>query len=128
LACSANSRVVGPAFAVTADGSALVDRDDVEVQMEHRLSGRRLVELHDPDAVRPQRRLRRPPAAVHRDGGGQRRRIGVEQVARRAFGMTSRCPFDCGKMSMIASTCVVLEHLVAGISPADHLAKRLSGS
>ena len=70
------------AMAVAPDLDALINGDQMEVQVEHRLPSRRLIVLHQPHTVRAGRRFHRPgqPRQLRRDFD-QRVRIGIEQIA-----------------------------------------------
>ena len=84
---------------------ALMARDDVEMQVEDRLTGGRLVELDDGDAVGVEGLLGGDGESSARPGSAwtappDRRRAGC---ANGVFGMTSVCPVACGITSMKAS-------------------------
>ncbi|MNT81029.1 hypothetical protein D3C72_2205750 [compost metagenome] len=67
---------------MSPQGDTLIDRNDVEVQVEHRLAGRRFVELGETDAVSAGGLLHRSGDLLHQwDHRSQSRRIGIEQVA-----------------------------------------------
>src|SRR5215217_5720737 len=74
--------IVSFASAMGAERHAFIGRDDVEMQVEHGLPGRRFVELSQPDTVSASRLLHRPRHFLHqRHNRSQRCRVGIKQVA-----------------------------------------------
>ncbi len=79
--------LIGLALAVAPDFDALIDRDQMEMQVEYRLAGRRLIVLHHPHAVGTGGRLLAPgqPWQLRRHLG-QRLGSCIEQIPRGRLG------------------------------------------
>ena len=111
-----------------AERHALIDRDDVEVQVEDGLAGRRFVELGDADTVRLQSRLYGQRQALDMgNGGGEDGRIRIQQVTRWRLGddqqMALRLREDVHHHEDIG----VLVDLVRRNLAADDLAEDVGG-
>ena len=109
-------------------GHALVARDDVVVQVEHRLAAGRLVELHDGDAVGGEGRLHRARDLLHegamRASTAGRHRAVARGRLRHDERMPRRLRHDIHEDERVG----VLVDLWDGISPRRILAKMLLSS
>jgi hypothetical protein len=94
---------MGPGMVLELD--TLVDRDDVKMEMEDRLAGWRLVELHDLHAVSMKGPLRSAGNLLHgRHQPHECRRVGIEEIAGGRLGYDQRVA-DWGMTSMKARVC-----------------------
>jgi hypothetical protein len=106
---------------VSAELHAFVGWDQVEMQVEDCLTGRRFVVLHQPHAIGLHPVLYRTGKA--REGRrhfGEHRRIGIEQIARRRLGDHQRMAARLGKDVHHDEQGVVLEHFDARDLATQH--------